>query len=141
VKVLIIPEDQELDRYIVKPVIEAMFAELGLKGRVDVLPEPRLRGATQALDRNIVAEIVRENPMIDLFLLIVDADCDREGNHERAAARAAESTRAGFSPVSPCKSSRSGCSPCTKMSSGRRSQKYARTAIRKRAGRSPSLRG
>lgn len=89
-KVLIIPEDQELDRYIVKPMVEALFGELGISARIDVLPEPRLRGSSDALDPATIAEIVATNPMEDLFLLVVDADCNRQGNSTRAAARQAE---------------------------------------------------
>lgn len=88
--VLIIPEDQELDRYIVKPVIEALFDDLGITARVDVLPEPRLRGTSDALDRELIAQIVADNPMEDLFLLIIDRDCDRERNEQQARAREAE---------------------------------------------------
>lgn len=83
-KVLVIPEDQQLDQYILKPVLEMLFADLGLKARLSILPEPRLRGATAALDRDIVGGIVRDNPMEDLFLLIVDRDCNRT-NHEALA--------------------------------------------------------
>ncbi|MBL9027199.1 MAG: hypothetical protein JNL21_33700 [Myxococcales bacterium] len=86
-KVLVIPEDQELDRYIVKPVLEALFDEIGQRARVDVLPEPRLRGASDALDPKMVAQIIAENPMTDLFLLVVDRDCDRQGNVAKAQAR------------------------------------------------------
>lgn len=89
-KVLVIPEDQALDQYVVKPIVEAMFEDLGLRARVDVLPEPRLRGASDALDKEVVATIVADNPMEDLFLLLVDRDCDREGNESRAAERQAE---------------------------------------------------
>jgi hypothetical protein len=90
VKVLIIPEDQELDRYIVQPVIESLFADLEIKARIQVLPEPRLRGAGDALDKETIREIVDSNPMVDLFLLIVDADCDRKGNAAQARQRESE---------------------------------------------------
>jgi hypothetical protein len=90
VKVLVIPEDQELDRYVVKPVVEALFDDLGIRARVDVLPEPRLRGASEALNSAVVAEIVADNPVEDLFLLLVDRDCDRQGNAAKAAARQSE---------------------------------------------------
>ena len=92
-KVLIIPEDQHLDRYIAKPVIEALFADLGRPARIDVLPEPRLRGASEALDKGVVDAIVAENPMVDLFLLVVDLDCDREGHAARAAERQREHSK------------------------------------------------
>ncbi|MGC4123202.1 MAG: hypothetical protein QM765_53285 [Myxococcales bacterium] len=89
-KVLAIPEDQEVDQYIVKPVLEALFDDLGVKARVSVLPEPRLRGSSQALDPEMIRSIVDDNPMEDLFVLLVDRDCNRERNVERALARQAE---------------------------------------------------
>lgn len=89
-KVLIIPEDQTQDGYIAKPVIEALLNDEGIPARVDVLPEPRLRGAGDALDPELVREIVDEYPMIDLFVLVVDRDCDRQGHEAKAAAREQE---------------------------------------------------
>lgn len=89
-KVLVIPEDQTHDQYIIKPVVEAILENLGRKAKVDTLPEPRLRGAADALDPTLIRNIVENNPMIDLFVLAVDRDCDREGNEARAAARASE---------------------------------------------------
>lgn len=90
-KVLLIPEDQTVDQYIIKPVVESLLADLGkANARVDVLGEPRLRGAGQALDPTVVGQIVAENRMVDLFLLLVDRDCDREGNEARAAEREGE---------------------------------------------------
>ncbi len=89
-KVLVIPEDPTLDQYIVKPVVERVMADAGVRARVDVLRDPHLRGLDQAVDPHIVAEIVRDNPMQDLFLLIVDRDCDRYNNASRVAARVAE---------------------------------------------------
>jgi hypothetical protein len=89
VKVLIIPEDQLHDRYIACPVIQALLEDLGITARVDVLPEPRLRGFSQALDPKMIAAIVADNPMVDLFLLIVDRDCDRNGADAKASTIAA----------------------------------------------------
>jgi hypothetical protein len=68
-------------------VVEALFADLEIPARVEVLPEPRLRGAGDALDKDLVASIVESNPMEDLFLLIVDRDCDRRSNVAKAKAR------------------------------------------------------
>lgn len=89
-KVLVIPEDQQLDAFIMKPVIEALLKDLEYVATVAVLPEPRLRGAGDALDAQIVASIVRDNPMVDLFVLVVDRDCDRQGHTAKAAARQSE---------------------------------------------------
>lgn len=85
-KVLIIPEDQTHDPFIIKPVIKAIFDDLGRRAQIAVLPEPRLRGTTDALDRALIREIVADNPMEDLFILVVDRDCDRDGNDAKAAA-------------------------------------------------------
>ena len=92
-KVLIIPEDPTHDPHIIKPIIQALFDDLGRKAWVDVLREPRLRGTSDALDAATIAAIVAENEMIDLFLLVVDRDCNRDGNDSKAAARAGSSLR------------------------------------------------
>lgn len=89
-RILIIPEDQECDRYIVKPVIEALFSHIRVPARIDVLPEPRLRGADQALEPGLLRTIIEGNPMVDLFLLIIDRDCNRMRNVERTRARITE---------------------------------------------------
>ncbi|MBP6632193.1 MAG: hypothetical protein KA297_22425 [Kofleriaceae bacterium] len=74
--VLVVPEDQVNDRYIVVPVLKALFADLGKQPRITVLPEPRLRGAAQALNERLIRQIIDDNPHQDLFLIIVDGDCD-----------------------------------------------------------------
>lgn len=78
-KVMVIPEDPLLDQYILKPVVERIFADLGKQARVQVLANPRLRGVDQALDAAVVGRIVAMYPMIDLFLILVDRDGDTEG--------------------------------------------------------------
>ena len=85
-KVLLILEDQTHDQYIIKPVVEALFADLKLPARISVLPEPRLRGYSQALDPEMIRSIVHDNPMEDLFLLVVDRDCDRNHAETKTAA-------------------------------------------------------
>lgn len=79
-KVLVIPEDPSLDQYILKPLVVQLFEELGIRARVDVLWNPRLRGVSQALDGVVIADIVATYSMIDLFLLLVD----RDGEEQRA---------------------------------------------------------
>jgi hypothetical protein len=45
VKVLVVPEDPVKDRYILKPVVEQIFDDIGRpRTRVDVLENPRLQG-------------------------------------------------------------------------------------------------
>ncbi len=89
-RVLIIPEDPTLDRHVIQPVVARIFQDLGRPARIEVLTDPHLTGVDQALDRDMVEEILEDNRMIDLFLLIVDRDCDRMGNSTKAAARHSE---------------------------------------------------
>ena len=88
-RVLIIPADQTQDGFIVRPVLQALLKDRGVSARVDVLPEPRLRGVGDALDKAVVDSIVRDNPMIDLFVLVVDRDCD-PSHEQKAMARERE---------------------------------------------------
>jgi hypothetical protein len=76
VKVLIIPEDPTLDRFILKPIVKQIFAELGKSPWIDVLSSPRLRGVAQALDSSVLARIAAARPMFDLFLVLIDRDGD-----------------------------------------------------------------
>ncbi len=75
-KVLIIPEDPTLDRFILKPVVEQIFTRLGKSPWIEVLSNPRLRGVTQALDSSFLARIAASRPMFDLFLVLIDRDGD-----------------------------------------------------------------
>lgn len=88
-KVLIIPEDPTLDQYILKPIVENIFRDVERSAHVHVLSEPHLRGVDQALDKDVVAGIVADNPMVDLFLIVVDRDCV-ESRNDRAQARQQE---------------------------------------------------
>jgi len=73
-KVLVIPEDPVLDQYVLKPIVERMFDDLGRRARVQVLTSPRLQGVAQALDRDVLARVVSQYAMYDVFLLMVDRD-------------------------------------------------------------------
>lgn len=90
-KILVIPEDPTYDRHILKPIVERLCSDIdGLTARVEVLSDPHLTGVNEALDQATVRSIIDENPMIDLFLLTVDRDCNRENNSSRAEARCRE---------------------------------------------------
>ncbi len=91
-KVLVIPEDPMLDQYILKPVVERLFADLGLAARIEVLWSPRLRSVNQALDASVVRHIIDTYSMIDLFLLIVDRDADE---HRAKRVRMRETEHSG----------------------------------------------
>lgn len=73
---MVIPEDPTNDQYILKPVVEQLFAGLGKSPRVQVLSNPRLHGVSQALSAPILADIVAMYPMVDLFLVLVDRDAE-----------------------------------------------------------------
>jgi hypothetical protein len=75
-RVVIIPEDFRNDQYILKPLVEAMLAAAGRpRARVTVCRDPVIRGVGQALDRDVLAQIIeRYSGMTDLFLLCVDRD-------------------------------------------------------------------
>lgn len=75
-KVLVIPEDPTLDQYILKPIVERIFDDLGKSPRIAILSKPRLRGVAQALASSTLDLIVNRHPMVDLFLVLVDRDGD-----------------------------------------------------------------
>ncbi len=89
-RVLVILEDPTLDQYVVQPIVERLFADQERPARVEVLKDPHIRGASQALDPAIVAEIIEDNAMIDVFVLAVDRDGDRKGHEAKTAARVGE---------------------------------------------------
>ena len=73
--VLIIAEDFRKDQFVLKPIIEKMFADIG-KPRAKVLMclDPLLGGIDQATDWERIHEILEMYPMVDIFLLVVDRD-------------------------------------------------------------------
>ena len=86
---MVVPEDPTIDQYVLKPIVEQLFADLGKTPRVQVLSNPRLHGVSQALDASILADIVETNRMIDVFLVLVD----RDGDDKKRPLQAKERTR------------------------------------------------
>ncbi len=74
--VLLIPEDFRQDRYILKPIFEALMDNLGRpSARVEVCVDPLLGGVRQALKSELLAEIVEQyQGKADVFVLCVDRD-------------------------------------------------------------------
>jgi hypothetical protein len=74
--VLVIPEDFRKDQYILKPIVEAMFRELGRpRAKVRVCQDPLLGGIDQARNWERLQEVLeRYRGMVDVFLLVVDRD-------------------------------------------------------------------
>jgi hypothetical protein len=93
-KVMVIPEDPTLDQYILKPVVEHLFEDLNRPARVAVLKDPHLRGVSQALDKEILSQIFDQWRMMDVFLLIVDRDCESR-RQTQLDARIAEAASRG----------------------------------------------
>ena len=84
--VLIIPEDFRKDQYVLKPMVSAMFEQIGRPANVQVCRDPLLGGVSQALRWERIEEILfRYRGMVKIFLLIVD----RDGESGRQAALAA----------------------------------------------------
>jgi len=75
--VLVIPEDFRTDQYVLKPIIERMMANIGVRACVRVCMDPKLGGLGKALKWEQMQKIVdRYRGMTRIFLLIVDRDCD-----------------------------------------------------------------
>lgn len=80
-RVLVIPEDFRKDQYILKPILNRLFATIGKRqARVRVCQDPLLGGVTEATKSERISEIVeRYKAMTDVIILCVD----RDGNEGR----------------------------------------------------------
>jgi hypothetical protein len=99
--VLVIPEDFRKDQFVLKPIIKAMFKELG-KGnaRVAVCFDPLLQGVSEALKWDRIQEVLdRHRGMVDMFLLCVDRDGDES---RRSALDEIEKKAADYLPAGAC---------------------------------------
>jgi hypothetical protein len=76
VNVLIIPEDFRKDQYVLKPIIEKMFAEIGKpRANIQMCFDPLLGGIAQATDWDRIRDILEMyRGMVQIFLLLVDRD-------------------------------------------------------------------
>ncbi len=73
--VLVIPEDFRKDQHILKPVVQAILHAAGkTNATLRICQNPLLGGTGQALNKDRILGIVRQYPMVDLFLLCVDRD-------------------------------------------------------------------
>ncbi len=95
-RVLVIPEDPTYNGYILQPLVKALLDKAGKpNSRVTVLTNPRIRGVDHAIFS--APEIVRDNPMYDLFLLMVDRDARLgDGEDRLQRLREAESRAMGY---------------------------------------------
>ncbi|MYE00612.1 MAG: hypothetical protein F4Y03_04940 [Alphaproteobacteria bacterium] len=74
--VLVIPEDFRNDQYLLKPLIERLFASIGKRRvRVRVCQDPLLGGIDAALNSRRIREVVEQyKGMMAVFVLCVDRD-------------------------------------------------------------------
>lgn len=74
--VRVLCEDFRKDQYIIKPVVEAMMAQLNKpRAKVEVIRDPLLGSVSVALNWSRIQPILdRYSGMTDFFLLIVDRD-------------------------------------------------------------------
>ena len=94
--VLVIAEDDRNDRYILLPIIRAMFRALRRpKARVDIYPL-RNGGWDAVRQWKLVQTVIGDNRQADLFLLCVDRDGDP--NRRNALDSLEEKARALVSP-------------------------------------------
>lgn len=90
-RVLVIPEDPTYNGYILQPLVEALLARAGKpNSRVTVLTDPHIWGVDQAISS--APQIIRDRPMYDLFLLMVDRDA-RFGDGEDRSQRLCDAER------------------------------------------------
>lgn len=89
--VLVVPEDFRKDQYLLKPLFERLFRQLGrASARVVVCQEPLLGGIGEALKSERLAEVVdRYRGMADVYVLCVDRDGEK-GRRTRLDAIEAE---------------------------------------------------
>lgn len=72
--VLIVPEDPTHDRYILKPLVEALLVDLGKpNAKVEVLANPRIQGYEQA-KRLLLERLLQQYSHRDLLLFMPDSD-------------------------------------------------------------------
>ncbi len=73
-RALVVPEDPTNDRYILKPLVEALLADVGKpRAKVEVLANPRIQGyepAKQLLLERLILQYSRR----DLLLFLSDSD-------------------------------------------------------------------
>lgn len=78
--IFIIPEDHTNDQLLLRPIFERLFASFGHpRAKLVFCQDPKLRGVSNALNLQLLRDIIDRNRMVDLFILCVD----RDGNNAR----------------------------------------------------------
>lgn len=80
--VLVLPEDDEMDRFILKPLFEAMLKQLG-KPRANIrVHHPRVAGWEAVKKWSNIEKLIDQYSMVQLFILSL-----RRSRRTRAATR------------------------------------------------------
>lgn len=76
--VLVIPEDFRKDQYILKPIFNRLFREVGKpRARIRICQDPLLGGVGEATKSKRIQEIIqRYRAMVRVFVLCIDRDGD-----------------------------------------------------------------
>ncbi|MBM4396668.1 MAG: hypothetical protein FJ087_13390 [Deltaproteobacteria bacterium] len=97
-RVVVIPEDSRKDKFALKPIVEALMAQLGKPAaKVRVCEDPVLGGVEEALKPERIRDVISLYPMANLLLLIVDRDGEehRSKRIERIEGEACGALKAG----------------------------------------------
>jgi hypothetical protein len=75
-RVLVIPEDSRRDKELLRPLVQALFQDVGWgRAKVRVCEDPVLGGVAEALKWERIQGILDQySGMVDLFLLVIDRD-------------------------------------------------------------------
>jgi hypothetical protein len=79
--VIVIPEDEANDRFILKPLIEAMFRKLGKPNARVEIARPDPTGWEGVKQWKQISGILDDFPQAHLFVLCVDRDCHEQRKH------------------------------------------------------------
>lgn len=90
VRIVVIPEDDRLDKFVLQPVFEAMLAYLDKPhARVKVVDNPQPRGIATVLQPEFADRVVARFPFAHVYVYCLDRDgrAEREGQLDAAVAR------------------------------------------------------
>ncbi|MCH7687053.1 MAG: hypothetical protein IH899_10300 [Planctomycetes bacterium] len=95
IKTVVICEDDRLDQYILTPVINQIFKELGQKVRIQFVPHTEIQGFNQAVQKAKHKIVLSRYPMADVFFLIIDRDGNENRENGKFADRLADAAASG----------------------------------------------
>jgi hypothetical protein len=110
-RVLVVPEDPTNDRYILKPLVEALLADVGKpRAKVEVLTNSRIQGFEHA-KRLLLERLPDQYSHRDLLLFLPDSDLRDRSDEFAHLERAPPSEARACCAERRFRKWRSGCSP------------------------------